>query len=372
MAATPLEPEIFKELVSHFPLSGEVIEGVPYGSGHINDTYLVSLKGPAGPARFIFQRINNRIFKDVPALMENIGRVTEHLRAKLAVTPGSDPERETLTVVPTREGARFHRTEAGQFWRVYVFIRDALTYDVPRSNRQIGEAAAAFGRFQSLLADLPAPPLHETIVDFHHTPLRLAALEKAIRDDVRGRVKECGPEIEFALSCREMTGRVVGALADGSLPGRVTHNDTKINNVMLDNATGRGVCVIDLDTVMPGSLLYDFGDQARSMIGDFAENERDLGRVCARMDRFEALVRGYLSTAGSTMTPLERDWLPLSGMLMTYEVGIRFLADHLQGDVYFRINRPGENLDRARTQLALVRSMQSQEAAMREIVRSAV
>ncbi len=371
MAAPQLELDAVRLLAGCFTLEGEVVEAVPYGSGHINDTYRVLLRAGSARTPYIFQRINHRVFKNVPALMENIGRVTEHLRGKLAAHPGADPDRETLTVVPTREGARFHRTDDGQYWRVYVFIRDALTYDVPRSNRQIYEAACAFGRFQSLLADLPAPPLHETIADFHHTPKRLAALERAMAADACGRVGECGPEIEAALAFREQTGRVVGALASGDLPVRVTHNDTKINNVMLDNATGRGVCVIDLDTVMPGSLLYDFGDQARSTVGDFAENERDLGRVEARMDRFEALVRGYRDAAGDTLTPLERELMPLSAMLMTYEVGIRFLTDYLEGDVYFRANRPGENLDRARTQLALVRSMQAQQAAMESLARGA-
>jgi Ser/Thr protein kinase RdoA (MazF antagonist) len=384
MGAQPINKSAMADIVAHFQVAGQVVEAAPYGSGHINDTYaVVCAQGTTRPAaepsrcsghtagrrRMIFQRVNHTIFKDVPGLMRNICRVTEHLRGKLADVPGSDPAREALTVIPTTDGGAYHRTAAGDFWRAYCFIEGAQTYDVPRDNRQIFEAARAFGRFQSLLADLPAPPLTETIANFHHTPMRVANLERAVAADACGRAKECGPEIDFALRFKPRTDRITSGMAAGALSCRVTHNDTKINNVMLDNVTGTGVCVIDLDTVMPGSMLYDFGDQARSTTGRFAENERDLTKIQMDLDRFDHLVRGYLETARGSLNAEELGLLPFAGMLMTYEVGIRFLTDYLQGDVYFRTHRPGENLDRSRTQLALVQQMMAKERELTQIVR---
>ena len=368
MEHAPVSLNAMRALAAEFEIAGEVVESAPYGSGHINDTYAVVFRQATGTRRYILQRVNHLIFKNVPALMENVCRVTEHIRGKLAAMPGSDPDRETLTVIPTHAGTGYYEAPDGNFWRAYLFIENARTYDVPSGSEQIFEAARAFGRFQSLLADLPPPPLHETIVNFHHTPMRFETLKQAIDDDVCGRVPECREAIDFALEREPMTARVTDALDAGALPLRVTHNDTKINNVMLDDATGRGVCVIDLDTVMPGSLLYDFGDQARTMTGDFEENERDLGRVYAKLDRFEALVRGAMESGRESMTPLEIEWLPFGGRLITFTIGIRFLTDFLQGDVYFKTGRPGENLDRTRTQFALVKSMEAQNDAMREII----
>jgi len=358
-------------IAAMFKIDGDVTACRPYGSGHINATHAVTMAEGEQQRRYIFQRINETIFKDVPALMQNVCRVTEHIRLKLEEIPGSEPDRETLTVIPTRADESYLETENGEFWRVYTFIEDALTYDIPRSDRQIMEAARAFGRFQALLVDMPAPPLNETIPDFHNTPQRFATLEAAIAADTAGRAGACGADIEFALGQKAMTTIVTDGLARGDLPARVTHNDTKINNVMLDNRTGAGICVIDLDTVMPGSLLYDFGDQVRSTVGDFKENERELGRVYAQMNRFEALVTGYAATAGEAMTAAEVDLLPQAGPLITYEIGLRFLTDFLQGDIYFRTAHPTENLDRARTQFALVQSLQQHEDEMRQIVKQA-
>jgi Ser/Thr protein kinase RdoA (MazF antagonist) len=368
MSAPVIERAAMAEIAGHFQIAGQIVEAAPYGSGHINDTYAVVFAQGGGRVRYIFQRINHTIFKDVPGLMRNICRVTEHLRGKVAAGPADAAARAALTVIPATDGGSFHRTAGGAYWRAYAFVEGAQTYDVPRDNRQIYEAARAFGRFQSLLADLPAPPLVETIVDFHHTPRRVANLERAIGADTHGRARECGPEIAFALRFAPRAGRIVEGMAAGALACRVTHNDTKINNVMLDDATGEGVCVIDLDTVMPGSMLYDFGDQARSTSGRFAENERDLTKIQLDLDRFDHLVHGYLDAARSALNAEELALLPFAGMLMTYECGIRFLTDYLQGDVYFRTSRPGENLDRCRTQLALVQRMLEQEGALNAIV----
>jgi Ser/Thr protein kinase RdoA (MazF antagonist) len=266
------------------------------------------------------------------------------------------------------DGAAYHRDESGNFWRAYLFIEGARTYDEVGSGTHARESARAFGEFQRLLLDLPAPRLHETIPDFHHTPRRFAALEQAVEADPCNRAIQAAADIQFAMDRKEMTGRLIGLLEAGRLPERVTHNDTKINNVMLDDATGRGVCVIDLDTVMPGLVLYDFGDEIRTTTATAAEDERDLLKVRFRLDMFEALVQGYFEAAHDFLTPAELDNLAFSGRLITFEIGIRFLADFLAGDVYFKTHRAGHNLDRARTQFEMVRQMEQKEDAMAKIV----
>lgn len=360
--------EQMRDICARFELGGPVTGAAPYGSGHIHDTYAVTVSEGGASRRFILQRINHGIFRDVPRLMENIARVTDHLRRTLGSRAGADPARETLTVVPTRDGGSFFRTDSGDCWRAYDFIEGCRTVDVVEVHDQAYEAASAFGRFQRLLADLPAPPLHEILPRFHDTPWRFENLESAIAADTCGRRKDCGPEIEFAMARKAMTDTVTRGLASGAIPTRVTHNDTKINNVLLDAVTGRGVAVIDLDTVMPGSILYDFGDQIRSSVGHFVENERDLGKIYVDLDRFEALARGYLASARAFLTPAETELLAFSGRLITFEIGLRFLTDYLQGDVYFRTHRPGENLDRCRTQFAFVRSQEQHRDEMERIV----
>lgn len=350
-----------------FGLAGRYREGAPYGSGHINDTFAVTYETPAGTVRYIHQRINDRIFRDVPALMDNIARVTGHVRARLAAQGVRDP-RAALTLVPTTGGAPFHRDPEGRYWRTYVFIEGARTYDVIESARQAYEAARAFGRFQALLADLPPPRLHETIPDFHHTPKRFAALAAALRADAFGRAAGCRREVDQALAWEADAGRLVRMQQRGELQERVTHNDTKLNNVMLDDRTQHGICVIDLDTVMPGLSLYDFGDMVRTATNAAAEDERDLSRVTCRLDMFEALARGYLATARAFLAPAEMEQLAFAGRLLTLECGVRFLTDHLQGDTYFKIKREGHNLDRCRTQFTLVAEMIRRESAMTAMV----
>jgi Ser/Thr protein kinase RdoA (MazF antagonist) len=360
-----------RAVAAQFRLHGKFLEGKPYGSGHINDTFVVSYDQAGVPVRYILQRINHRVFKQVPALMENIGRVTSHLAHQLAADPGADA-RAALTLVPTLDGQVYAQDREGNFWRTYLFIEGARTYDVIETTAQAEAAASAFGRFQVLLAGLPGGRLHETIPDFHNTPRRFARFEETVAADPHGRVADCRAEIEQALAWKEQAGRLLALAAQGAMPERITHNDTKLNNVMLDDRTGRAVCVIDLDTVMPGLSLYDFGDMVRTATNAGAEDDRDLGRVVCRMDMFEALARGYLSTAATFLTPTEIEELPFAGRLLTLECGVRFLTDHLAGDTYFKIHRPHHNLGRCRAQFKLVSDMISKEATMRALVARAL
>ena len=347
-----------------FAIDGEFATAAPYGSGHINDSYCAVFQRNGTSSRYILQRINHHIFKNPVTLMENIERVTAHLAAQVAGLP--DRRRRVLTLIPARSGGVLHVDESGDFWRAYVFIDRATTYDSVESASQAFQAARAFGEFQRMLADLPAPRLHDTIPDFHHTPKRFAALEQAIAADVAGRVVQADSEIEFALARKSLAG----VLLEADLPERVTHNDTKINNVLLDDATGEGTCVIDLDTVMPGLAAYDFGDMVRTATCPAPEDERDLEKVRMEFPLFEALARGYLATAAGFLTPAERESLAVAGKLITFEIGIRFLTDHLSGDTYFKVHRPGHNLDRCRAQFALLESIEQQEDRIRHLLDS--
>jgi hypothetical protein len=350
-------------VLRQFEIHGEFVSAEPYGSGHINDTYRAVVAQAGTVVRYLVQRINHVVFSDPPGLMHNIARVTTHLAAKAQGEP--DAGRRVLTLVPACSGQPWHQDEHGNYWRVYLFIERALTYDMVESPGQAYQAARAFGLFQRRLADLPPPRLHETIPGFHHTPRRFAALEQAIAADAAGRVALAQPEIEFALAHQTLTT----LLLDANLPERVTHNDTKFNNVMLDDETGEGICVIDLDTVMPGLVGHDFGDMVRTTTSPAKEDERDLSKVQMQFPMFEALARGYLSAAGGFLTQAEKELLPFSGRLITFEIGIRFLTDFLSGDAYFKVHRDGHNLDRCRTQFALMESIQQQEAEMVRLVK---
>jgi len=350
-----------------FLLHGRFRGGAPHGSGHINDTFAVTFDQAGTPVRYLLQRINDRIFQNVPALMENIRRVTAHTAAKVAATGGDDAARRALTLVPARDGQPVHRDRDGAYWRCYLFVERASTYDLIEHPRQAAEAARAFGEFQRLLVDLPGGRLHETIPGFHHTRGRFAAFQRAVAADRHDRVATVAAEIAFAEAREPVVDLLQDLQALGEIPERITHNDTKLNNVMLDDATQEAVCVIDLDTVMPGLALYDFGDMVRSATNAAAEDERDLGKVAMRMPIYEALVAGYLASAGGFLTAAECAHLAFAGKLITFEIGLRFLTDHLEGDVYFKIRRPGHNLDRARNQFALVRSIERQESAMQAV-----
>ncbi len=351
-----------RQVASQFQIYGEFINAGPYGSGHINDTYCAVFNQGGTPVRYILQRINHHVFKTPVALMENVERVTAHISKKVAGHP--DFSRCGLTLIPARDGRAWHSDEGGNYWRTYIFVENARTYDAVESPQQAFQAARAFGRFQKLLADLPAPRLHDTIPGFHHTPQRFAKLEAAIAADPANRARLAKSEIEFALNHKAMAGVLLAA----GLPERVTHNDTKLNNVMLDDETGEGICVIDLDTVMPGLAPYDFGDIVRTSTSPAKEDERDLSKVQMQFPMFEALARGYLETAAEFLTKAERQLLVLSGKLITFEIGIRFLTDYLEGDSYFKVHREGHNLDRCRTQFKLVESIERQEGAMNKLV----
>lgn len=345
-----------------FAIKGEYLGAQPYGSGHINDTYRVSFKNGGEPFWQIVQRINHNIFKNPGALMENIQRVTAHLAEQVANDP--DRSRRALSLIPTRYGRGWYVDEEGNYWRAYYYIPKARTYDAVQRTDQAFQAARAFGRFQQMLAAMPAPRLHDTIPDFHNTPKRFKALLAAIEADVAGRAILAKPEIEFALAHES----IVNVLLEANLPERVTHNDTKFNNVMLDDETGEGICVIDLDTVMPGLAPYDFGDIVRTTTSPAEEDERDLSLVTMQFPMFEALVRGYLSSAHEFLSPHEKRLLAFSGKLITFEIGTRFLTDYLAGDTYFKVHREGHNLDRCRTQFKLVESIAQQEERMTRLV----
>jgi Phosphotransferase enzyme family len=348
--------------VRAFAIDGEFAGAAPYGSGHINDSYCAIFERGGASTRYLLQRINHQIFKNPVALMENIERVTAHLATKVADDP--DHDRRAMTLIPTRAGGVLYVDADGNYWRAYRFIGNATTYNSVQSPEQAFQAARAFGEFQRMLADLPAPRLHDTIPDFHNTPKRLAALEQAIAADVAGRAARARQEIEFAMARTSIAARLVEA----GLPERVTHNDTKINNVLLDDATGEGTCVIDLDTVMPGLAAYDFGDMVRTATSPAPEDEQDLSRVNMEFPLFDALARGYLSTAGGFLTPAEKESLAFAGRLITFEIGIRFLTDYLSGDTYFKVHRDGHNLDRCRAQFKLLQSIEFQEDRMAELI----
>lgn len=359
-------------VAAQFVLYGDFVSARPYGSGHINDTYAVTMDQSGVPVRYIFQRINHQVFKDPVGLMENVERVTRHIHHKLEEMNAPQASRRALSVVPTRDGRSVYRDPAGNYWRVYLFVENAATYDVIETPEQAYQAARAFGEFQKYLVDLPGGRLNETIPDFHNTPKRYHAFAEALARDVAGRAADAQAEIAFVQAREAMTHVLVDLHRQKKIPERVTHNDTKLNNVMLDNETNKGICVIDLDTVMPGLVLYDFGDLVRTSTSPAAEDERDLSKVEMQMPMFEALARGYVESAGDFLTQAELDYLAFSGKLITFEIGLRFLTDYLQGDVYFKVHREGHNLDRCRTQFRLVQCIEEQEEAMNALVRSLV
>ncbi len=366
MEKKPL-PELDR-ICAAFDCPGTWISSCPIPSGHINDTYCSEFQDSGKRVKYVNQRINHHVFREPEKLMENIERVTRFAREQI-LSAGGDPERETLTIVPTREGRTFLRMPEGSYWRMFRYIDGARTYDRVEDIRHVYAASKAFGGFQKMLSRLPGGRLHETIPDFHHTRKRYAAFLDALEHDPVGRAAGVAPEIAFVKARENDTGVVVDGLAGGRIPERVTHNDTKLNNVMIDDRTGRGICVIDLDTVMPGSVVYDFGDSVRLGAATAAEDERDLAKVGFDLEMFDRLAAGYLDATRDFLVPAEAELLPFSAKLLTFECGIRFLTDHLKGDVYFKIHRPGHNLDRARTQFKMVAEMERRMGAMEEVVR---
>lgn len=351
-----------------FGLQGDLLQAVPYGTGHINDTFVATYRRNGANEPYTFQRINTLVFQDPVALMENIERVSRHMSAELRAMNIPREHRRALRLVESTQGLPFWIDPDGHYWRVYHFIDQARTYDVVETEQQALEAARAVGLFQRLLSRYKGPRLHETIPDFHHTPKRIQAFEAALRNDPLDRAASVNVEIDFVRHRRDLAETLLRHQAAGTMTERITHNDTKINNVLIDIATGEGLCMIDLDTVMPGLALYDFGDLVRTSVSPGAEDTRDLDTVIVRRPIFEALVEGYLEQTEAMLSPAEKECLTLSGRLITFEIGLRFLTDHLNGDVYFKTHRPDHNLDRCRTQFRLVSEIEAQATELDAIV----
>ncbi len=357
-----------RTVASHFAMSGEYLGSRPCGAGHINDTYEVRFSQGGVPIRYILQRINHHIFKRPDLVMDNIARVTEHISRKLHDTGEKETDRKVLTLIPCRTGGISHEDAVGNHWRGYVFIEGATAHNHVDDPQLAREAARAFGEFQAHLADLPGGRLADTIPDFHHSRRRYDDLMRAAREDRKGRATEVSGPLDFCRKRESLVDVLLELQRQSRLPERVTHNDTKLNNVMIDDKDGRGLCIMDLDTVMPGLVLYDFGDLVRTTAISCAEDEQEVSRVSMRLPIFESLVEGYLAGANGFLTDIEIEYLAFSSRLITLEVAMRFLTDYLEGDHYFKIHRPEHNLDRFRVQAALLESMEAQDAAMRAVV----
>jgi aminoglycoside phosphotransferase (APT) family kinase protein len=356
-----------RTVAKHFAMPGEFLGACPCGDGHINDTYEVRFSQGGVPVRYILQRINHHVFKRPDLVMDNISRVTQHITHKLRQSGAPEPDRRVLTLIPCRDGDIRHQDAAGNHWRGYVYVERATAHNHVDDPQLAAEAARAFGEFQDHLTDLPGGRLADTIPQFHHTRSRYNTLMRAVEEDQAGRAATVPDAIDFCRAREHMVDVLLDLQAKSRLPERVTHNDTKINNVMMDNASGRGICIMDLDTVMPGLVLYDFGDLVRTTTISTAEDAPDASGVEMRLPMFEALVSGYRQGA-RFLTDAEIENLAFSGRLITLEVALRFLTDYLEGDHYFKVKHPRHNLDRFRVQAALVESMERQDDAMRAAV----
>ena len=355
-------------IVKKFEVNGSFVSATPYGNGHINDTRLVTtVDGEGKEHLYVLQKINKNVFRRPDLLMENYVNVTRFIRDKIAIA-GGDPDREVLNVVKAVDGKDYVIDDDGEYWRLLLFVTDSLSYDKVERPEQFYESAVAFGNFQYMLRDYPADTLHETIVNFHTTPDRYNNLMAAVEKNVCGRLSDVTAEVEF---CRERIG-FVGTLErahkEGKLPLKVTHNDTKLNNILFDNATGRPLCVVDLDTIMPGYSVNDFGDSIRFGATTALEDEADLSKVNFDINLYELYVKGFIEGAKGGLSEGELELLPIGAIMMTFECGMRFLTDYLSGDTYFRTHRPGHNLDRARNQFKLVSDMEKVLPEMKNIV----
>ncbi len=367
----PAAEERLSEALAAFDFGAPVVGAVRYGEGHINDTFCVHTQPADRPCRrFILQRMSPAAFKRPDQLMENITGVTDYLGRQIADS-GGDRSREALEVLRPREGGSYFTDGSGFAWRVYPYVEGTICCQRAETPELFAASGRAFGRFQRLLQGYPAGTLHETIPRFHDTEDRLAKLKAAIAADALGRAKDCQAEIAFALAREKDCSAALDALRAGVLPLRVTHNDTKLNNVLLDEKTGEGLCIIDLDTVMPGLSINDFGDSIRFGANHSAEDERDLSKVNLDVELFAVYTNAFLEGAGGTLTQAEIDYLPWGAKLMTLECGIRFLTDYLVGDTYFHISREGQNLDRCRTQFKLVADMEAHWDELSDIVKKA-
>ena len=358
-----------KQAIRQFNFEGKYLSAEELRSGNINSTYRLTFVKPDGTRQdYILQRINTVVFKDPYAVMENITNVIDHIDKKLT-EEGEDTSRRLLHFVTTKNGSYLYKDNSGAFWRAYVFVEGVTAYNSISDPHLFYEAGRGFGEFQKNLFDFPAELLHETIPDFHNTKRRFYAFVAAIAEDKAGRVRELEAEIDFLFDRRKMMGEIVDKIDAGVLPMRVTHNDTKLNNVLIDNVTGEAVCVIDLDTVMPGSVLYDFGDAIRFGACTTAEDEPDTSKIALDLNLFEQFTKGFISGLGGALTEMEYELLPEGAMLLTYEQAMRFLTDYLNGDTYFKLNYPEHNIVRTRAQIALLSDMEKKLPEMRRIVK---
>lgn len=346
--------ERYREIISNFQMEENVLSVEHYGSGHINHTFLIKTERNQ---KYILQKINTSIFPCVEQLMENILHVTSFLRERI-VQEGGDAARETMTVISAKDGKPYYIDGQENAWRVYLFIEDAVSYDQIEKKEDFYQCGRAIGRFQALLADFPADSLHEIIPDFHNTPKRYRDFEEAVEADCCLRAAEAAKEIAFVRARQAEMSVLTDMLAEGKLPLRVTHNDTKLNNILIDKKTQKAVCLIDLDTVMPGLSVYDFGDAIRFGANTAKEDETDIEKVSLSLELYQLCLKGFLEGTGGRLTQEELEMLPMGAKIMTLECGMRFLTDYLQGDVYYQIHREKHNLDRCRTQFALVADME--------------
>ena len=366
--AIPEKDPILAEVLAAYDFPATLLGAVRYGQGHINDTFCVICQPQEGDAvRYILQGLSLAAFPHPEELMENFIGITSYLRDKV-IAAGGDPLRETLSLVKTRDGKDFYTDSNGKVWRLTPFIENTDCFQ--SATPELFEASArSFGRFQYMLQGYPAETLHETIVNFHNTEDRFAKFEAALAADKLDRAKDIADEIKFVMDRKADCAVALQALREGKLPLRVTHNDTKLNNILIDRDSHEGICVIDLDTTMPGLSINDFGDSIRFGANHSKEDEKDLSKVNFDIELYEVYARGFLEGAQGSLTPAELEYLPWGARLMTLECGIRFLTDYLDGDHYFRIHRPEHNLDRCRTQFKLVRDMEEQFDAMAAVIR---
>lgn len=357
------------EILNSFNFKGELVSYEEFGSGHINTTFLAHYKDEDKDYQYVVQKINDNVFKNVDALMNNVFAVTKFLRNKIKDN-GGDKNRETLNYIKTRDGQHYYKSKDNEYYRAYRFIDNSKAYDNVESAEVFGKSGTAFGKFQKYLADFPASTLHEIIPNFHNTAWRFEnEFLLAVESDCANRASECKDEIKFVMDRRSDCFKIIDLIESKKVPIRVTHNDTKLNNVLFDNDSDDAICVIDLDTVMPGSALYDFGDSIRFGANTCAEDEKDTDKVKIDLDYFKSYATGFLSEAGESFTDAETDNLAFSAKLMTFECGMRFLTDYLNGDVYFKTGYPEHNLVRAKNQFALVRDMEKKMDEMENIIK---
>ncbi|MEK6478841.1 aminoglycoside phosphotransferase family protein [Catalinimonas sp. 4WD22] len=373
MSQKSSEADNIRKIISQFSIGDGIYSYKPFGSGHINDTYLIysdkaeSASKDAGfQDKFLLQRINHEVFKDVEGLMQNMHLVTSELKEKLSLA--KQEIFTTVSIITTYQGKLYYRDDQGNYWRIQTFIPNSISYDTVASEKQAYEAGYAFGMFQLLLSDMDVSSLKETIPDFHNMEYRFSNLEKAIQQDVAGRKTSVTDEINFAMQRKESLESLYKKVRSGDVPIRITHNDTKFNNVLLDQETQKAICIIDLDTVMPGVAWYDFGDSIRTIVNTAEEDEADVDKIEVDMSYFRAFTQGYLQETAPFLTTLEVDQLAFSSQYMTFIMGLRFLTDYISGDVYYKIKHKQQNLQRVRAQFRLVSRMEKKAEEMQDIV----